>query len=718
MIFMLETVPSSLSGGSLLDAHKWVKSKIARRNPGGTADYKLADSMGNPMTLSDLVRPNPLGDATIVVDIISGTGGVRSNPSLPLPTDFTPSPDFMRAGNFVNQLLPQDIDPTLVERMVAQEGIFGAVNTLTILLSKRSAGDKMSATTAGLLYAHSALPRKNPGGKTPFLADVVKENYDTEMMIHRFLNDQGYSDVEMRETMIESNQISAKYDLSKRNIEQFVEDVLAPFLAVASGNRGAIKTIYKKSKDLSKKDKETFRSDFEKLMYLLPTKSEDFYVGREYALAASTRFIYPMLAESLLSTKDISTLLGIAKKFPNNLDSMGGIKLTREENKLIVNRAKTRGWFMTGVRRIPFGIGNQVIRLTDAVTSRRIGRELVSKGRLIKQSKVVKDDEAEAIAQAITARKGGERFGFYKDMGGYFPTPPRGWPPQLIYAIMDAMLEALPDIIDLEDPTNNFESRVNMTLNQVAQDDTIGFPTSTALSAMPELQPIKWLDYKTILADPNHNTRENFLKTLKFASPPSPTTPSVFMQLIEDNYEFDRQLQVKGKAVNGKSILELLYEALELAQSKYNYQPSDDDVRFALIILEFSIRKMFGNPGRSAYRFDISLLSSPAGVTNVFDESAKKLIRQAKAGRLANVSSDKIASRFVAVFGQMAQDIYDSAKENVTKRPGRKSQITKAATKELADLQAEVLGFITGNTEMEAAVAAIAKRTDTAIGAL
>ena len=706
----------------MLDAHKWVKSKIARRNPGGTADYKLADSMGNPMTLSDLVRPNPLGDATIVVDIISGTGGVRSNPSLPLPTDFTPSPDFMRAGNFVNQLLPEDIDPALVERMVAQEGIFGAVNTLTILLSKRSVGDKMSATTAGLLYAHSALPRKNPGGKTPFLADVVKENYDTEMMIHRFLNDQGYSDVEMRETMIESNQISAKYDLSKRNIEQFVEDVLAPFLAVASGNRGAIKTIYKKSKDLSKKDKETFRSDFEKLMYLLPTKSEDFYVGREYALAASTRFIYPMLAESLLSTKDISTLLGIAKKFPNNLDSMGGIKLTKQENKLIVNRAKTRGWFMTGVRRIPFGIGNQVIRFSDAVTSRRIRQELVSKGRLIKQSKVVKDDEAEAIAQAITARKGGERFGFYKDMGGYFPTPPRGWPPQLIYAIMDAMLEALPDIIDLEDPTNNFESRVNMTLNQVAQDDTIGFPTSTALSAMPELQPIKWLDYKTILADPNDNTRENFLKTLKFSGSLAGAnkTPSAFMQLIEDNYEFDRQLQVKGKAVNGKSILELLYEALELAQSKYNYQPSDDDVRFALIILEFSIRKMFGNPGRSAYRFDISLLSSPAGVTNVFDESAKKLIRQAKAGRLANVSSDKIASRFVAVFGQMAQDIYDNAKEKVKPSipSSRKDKIKTAARKELADLQAEVVGYITGNAQMTIAVNAIASKTDTAIGAL
>ena len=67
----------------------------------------------------------------------------------------------------------------------------------------------------------------------------------------------------------------------------------------------------------------------------------------------------------------------------------------------------------------------------------------------------------------------------------------------------------------------------------------------------------------------------------------------------------------------------------------------------------------------------------------------------------------------------MAQDIYDSAKEDATKRPGRKSQITKAATKELADLQAEVLGFITVEIrEMEAACSTIAKRTDTAIGAL
>ena len=142
---MRATVPSSLQGGSLLDAHKWVKSKLARNNPGGTADYTLADSIGNPITLSDLVRNNP---ATIEVEIISGRGGVRNNPSLPLPTDFTPSADFVRGGNFSNQLLPRDLDPALVERMVAQEGIFGASQYANNSSKQAFIADGISPATA------------------------------------------------------------------------------------------------------------------------------------------------------------------------------------------------------------------------------------------------------------------------------------------------------------------------------------------------------------------------------------------------------------------------------------------------------------------------------------------------------------------------------------------------------------------------------------------
>jgi hypothetical protein len=115
VIPMRVNVPASLQGGSLLDAHKWVKSQMARSNPGGTADYTLTDTLGNPITLSDLVRNNPdAASNPIKVEIISGRGGVRSNPSLPLPADFVPSPDFKRSGNFATQLLPRDLDPVLV----------------------------------------------------------------------------------------------------------------------------------------------------------------------------------------------------------------------------------------------------------------------------------------------------------------------------------------------------------------------------------------------------------------------------------------------------------------------------------------------------------------------------------------------------------------------------------------------------------------------------
>ena len=163
---MRVTVPTSLAGGSLLAAHKWVKSQMARTNPGGSADYTLRSIDGASLSLSDLTRSNP--SQTIEVDIVmAGMGGVRSNPSgIPIPTDFTSSPSFARGGNFTSTLLPQNLDPQLVERMVAQEGLFGAMQTLTILLSERSPMESMSPTTAGLLYAHSAIPRSNPSVKT------------------------------------------------------------------------------------------------------------------------------------------------------------------------------------------------------------------------------------------------------------------------------------------------------------------------------------------------------------------------------------------------------------------------------------------------------------------------------------------------------------------------------------------------------------------------
>ncbi len=672
---MRVTVPSSLNGGSLLDAHKWVKSKMARSNPGGTSDYKLVDSVGNPMTLSDLVRPNPT-DAEIVVSIVSGRSGVRNNPSLPLPTDFTPSPDFARSGNFSNQLLPRDLDPALVERMVAQEGIFGAVNTLTILLSKRSTADEISPTTAGLLYAYSAVPRTNPGGKTPFLADAPKEMYDSEIMIHRYLNDHGITDVTQQSQIVGESKISAKYDLTQARLEQFVKEVLAPFLAIASGNRGAIRTINKISAGFDSEEKKDFANSFGKLMYLMPTKAEDFYKGREYALAATTEFIYPIRAMSLLNSKEIDTLLGIAKRFPNNLDTSGKqLKLSKKEAKLIQNRVMVnRGIWKTILQEIPF-----LSRFAPTIYKDMAGDSQEAKAKLSRGK--VPDDE-QLIAYIVEALNLDEfrfsaikttnpsKFIFLRDMGGYYPSPPKGWPPLLMYAIMDAFLEALPEIVDIRDPSNNLKSKVNINILQGLTDK------STLIS--DKYKPITYKDYKDEL--PKSDTDKETFLTSKGVSTSDAAAAKVsndkFTEFIFTHWRPEGQHTLNSNSELGKSVIELLYDVIELAKGKYDYTMTNDDLTFALIMIDYSIKTLFDDGASIAA--PTALMTSIFGVkrTNAATTRYQDFVKAINSGAISPTTAEASVTYLATV--QALMDLYyDEAKADTTKKP---DSLRKAAT--------------------------------------
>lgn len=653
---MRVTVPTSLNGGSLLDAHKWVKSKMARSNPGGTSDYKLADSVGNPITLSDLVRANP---AEIEVEIISGRSGVRSNPSLPLPTDFTPSPDFARSGNFSNQLLPRDLDPALVERMVAQEGIFGAVNTLTILLSKRSTADEISPATAGLLYAYSAVPRKNPGGKTPFLADAPKEMYDSEIMIHRYLNDHGIDDIEQQSVKIGEAKISAKYDLTLARLEQFVKEVLAPFLAIASGNRGAIRTINKISAGFDSEEKKDFANYFGKLMYLMPTKAEDFYAGREYGLIATTEFIYPILAQKLLTSQDVDTLLGIAKKFPNNLDSTGKqLKLDRKGMKLIKNRvARVPSW-KNILAQIP---GMAYLAPSIAVQ----GESAHAKAQLVKGkipsdkqlvSYIVESINLEMYRDAGLRKDPPSKFIFMRDIGGYYPSPPKGWPPMLMYAIMDAFLEALPEIVDIRNVGPGlYDSKVNMSMLRGLTDESV--------LVSDDYKETKYKAFKaTILKGPA--AREAFLTALGV----NPTMSAAvkgnqnnFTKFVFTHWRPEGLLTLNSNQDLGKSVIELLYDTLEIARGKYQYEPSNDDITFILIMIDYSIKALFDS-GATATALT-STLTSIFGRTRTtdtqkrfeeFTNAINKGVITFK-GQEANIAYLTGASALMTVYIEMAK---------------------------------------------------------------
>jgi len=667
-------VPASLQGGSLLDAHKFVKAQMARTNPGGTPDYTLADTLGNPITLSDLVRRNP---ALVEIEVISGMGGVRSNPSLPLPADFVPSPDFKRSGNFATQLLPRDLDPVLVERMVAQEGLFGAINTLTILLGERSVDEGISPTTAGLLYAHSSIPRQNPSGKTPFLADVAKEMYDSETTIRRYLDRHGFEDITMQDNIIGKSKLSAKYDLTLANLEQFVNEVLAPFLAVASANRGAIRTINRISAGMGSDEKKNFADNFGKLMYLLPTKPEDFVKGREYGLVASSEFIYPIFAQRLLTPNEIDTLLGVAKKFPNNLAANGKeLELSRKEAALIKNRAiVNESWFTRQLNKIPY-IGTIMPSLAIE------GDSAEAKATLIK-GKVPSDKQLISfIVESVNAdlarygkSKKDSKFFFMRDVGGFYPSPPRGWPLQVVYSVMDMMLESLPEIVDIRDPTKNYKSGVSMDFLRSLKDDTTMYPVDNKIADKgKKLKPITYDEFKKTLAGSDAD-REKLLVGLnvKAVTATGAKTPEDFTKLIFDNWE-PRAAELKVNNELGKSVIEMLFDAMEVGRAKYDYEFSDDDITYALTLIDYSIRELFDEGA--------SIAAPTALMTSIFGrkrmdattEQYERFMRAVASGSFTSGSAAQAAILHLS----MVQAYVDAIENDISKTKAVK--LTEIAT--------------------------------------
>ena len=75
----MQTVPTSLIGASLGEAHKWVREQMVFSNPGKPmADYTLKNQDGNAISLSDLTK----GRASHVT-IVGAGSTVRKNPASP-----------------------------------------------------------------------------------------------------------------------------------------------------------------------------------------------------------------------------------------------------------------------------------------------------------------------------------------------------------------------------------------------------------------------------------------------------------------------------------------------------------------------------------------------------------------------------------------------------------------------------------------------------------
>jgi hypothetical protein len=293
----MHSVPNSLLGASLGDAHKWVRSQMVLSNPHKPmADYILTNENGATISLSDLTK----GKASHVT--INAAGSVRSNPAAPSElAGFMEIPKPMHSSR-LTALTQDDITPALYDAMVNQYGLFSAIQTLSILLTRPvSPSLHHSQKTINLIRArrgdslmplHQYLPspqkkqerqrdenkRKDNRNtrRNPAAADVVtaadslnlapgsvvlsaqqlnragglglnldRTTNDIRREIDKMLDDaeDAFEQNEHGALISVANKMSLKYENSAEIFDNFARQVLAPYLITSTANVNALKYI-------------------------------------------------------------------------------------------------------------------------------------------------------------------------------------------------------------------------------------------------------------------------------------------------------------------------------------------------------------------------------------------------------------------------------------------------------------------------------------------
>lgn len=298
----MHSVPNSLMGASLGQAHKWVREQMVFSNPGKPmADYTLTDESGKKVSLSDLTR----GRASHVT--INAAGTVRSNPAgVAEIRGFMEVPKPMHASR-LTALTQDKITPALYNAMVKEFGLFGATQTLSILLTRPvSPSLHHTQKTANLIRARKGEsllpkhrfmpktkreqkkeerkdnknkqrnarrrtnPRNNPtsqeatdaatalglGASVPASAraldragmlnlDLDKTTTDIRREVDRMLDnaEDAFESGEAGALVSVANRMSLKYENSEEIFNNFAKNVLAPYLITSTANINSLKYI-------------------------------------------------------------------------------------------------------------------------------------------------------------------------------------------------------------------------------------------------------------------------------------------------------------------------------------------------------------------------------------------------------------------------------------------------------------------------------------------
>lgn len=452
---MLHEVPSHLKGATLGAAHSWVRSKTSAR------EYTLHDARGQKASLADLTSGS-------VTEVEIG-GEVRSNPAH--PAELQPATyGRMRRVN-LGYLLPEEISPALVTGLVSEEGLFGAVQSLSILLNRPVTEGLPS--TPGALDLLNARTYSESGPTTGVPLDVRGKSRGARMNpapagfgrsyggrilgAEAGVRDAAINDYvnEVLEALNAGGALPFVVDMGQVN--RFITDVFAPFLIAAQANREAIRYIntflMPAAREMGIRGKALER-EYKFLVEHLATSPKDFYFGKPFALIAHPAFLFPQYAPMALPVPtskkdkvaynrlhDVLLLGGNAPRYDaaGNLSPPAGGK-TKGDAIPVEALTDFRGGIVSGV---PLSWTN-VARMMRRLDLRGV---IDAVARMTQQPAQVLDDQhafVEAFqrissknrAQFITDVANRPSF-FLVDLVGMVPRP-QGWPDKFIMALMTA----------------------------------------------------------------------------------------------------------------------------------------------------------------------------------------------------------------------------------------------------------------------------------------
>lgn len=639
---MKKRIPNDLAGASLLGVHNWIKSQIALSNPGASPDYKLSDMSGKRITISDVSR-NPGKEIMIEVNTIEG---VRRNPSygglapvgeLNLSFPYTP-----RSGNDLTELLPDEIDHVLAERIVAEQGLRRGLHTLNRLSIQKYDTRVSSPTTAALLQI-GQLIRKNPSDRTPFTQRTPIIYSPERALAHWFAENEGTGKIKPEDlkqeelTEVFNHKISAKYGLNAQDIRKFAYDVLADFLFAASANRGLVRTIISRNVDNIKTDRETIH----KLIKMFPQKAEDFYNGSQRVFVAHPAFIYPVLAESILTPNQMRTIIDFARGYPLNMGRddkvppklkrmiIGPYELLDDSDSFVDTAVEWAQMNTVGKLKSKFTAWRTGVTGTESVYN--ADKELEEQFSRRAPMAVIVDNLTRDPRDALK-KKGFKPLYYFGDIGGFYPTPPPRWPKAIMLAIMDAFLENLPYIINADDPSKSNLSPARLAYFAEPQTDiSVEYGGKDATYSTETIKKIAdAFDSATAggkagtaakLADIYDEYVNDIHKddAIKLPSQKAAVVKEIKALATAELTDLSKTDEGKIAGLSStltfdpakpKSILEMAYDVADIANSKYGYNMRGDDFKFVMTMLDNCMKTLIKSTAKSEVR--ISKMKSSA----------------------------------------------------------------------------------------------------------